>query len=167
MDKPAILAMDIATRTGWCYGRLDSGQPDYGSFRVAAEGAKSDDAFAGAFRWVANFMGEHEVNRFVIEATLDPRHLGDKTTRETGIRLIGLAASCRAAARLCGCHTFVEHRADKVRFSILGKRVKKADGKEPILWAVKARGFDCGDDDDAADAVAVWLYDCAQIRSGF
>jgi len=163
MSGPVILSLDLATRFGWCVGKLDSGEPEYGAQRFAPEGAPSAAVFAGAFKWTAETIQAHGVNRVVIEAPLDPRHLGPKTTRDTGLRLIGLPAVIEAAAYLCGIRSIHEARADAVRFKLLGRRVKKADAKSLVMAGVQARGFDCTDP-DAADALAIWLHACGEMR---
>ena len=163
MSAPVILALDLATRFGWCVGELDSGGPDFGAERFAPEGASSSAVFAGAFKWTAETIQARNVNRVVIEAPLDPRHLGPKTTRDTGLRLIGLPAVVEAACYLCGIRSIHEIRADAVRFKLLGKRVKKAEAKGLVIDGVQARGFDCSDP-DAADALALWLHACSEMR---
>lgn len=165
MSGPVILALDLATRFGWCCGELDSGGPEFGGGLFAPEGSKSGAIFGAAFKWTAEMIQTRNVNRVVIEAPLDPRHLGSKTTRATGLRLIGLPAVVEAASYLCGVRDFVEVRADQVRFNIVGRKVKKADAKGLVMAGVKARGFDCEGDDDAADAVAIWLHYCSLKRS--
>jgi hypothetical protein len=164
MSAPVLLALDVATRMGWCLGEIDGNAPTFGALRLAPEGASSSAVFGGAFKWVADTVRVHKVNRIVMEAPLDPRHLGPMTTRATGLRLIGLPAVVEAAAYLCGIHSIHEVRADKVRFDLLGVRVKKANAKGKVMAGVQALGFDCTDD-DAADALALWLHACKEMQA--
>lgn len=163
MSGPVVLSLDLATRFGWCCGPVDSGEPEFGAQRFAPEGASSAAVFAGAFKWTAEMIQSRKVNRVVMEAPLDPRHLGGRTTRQTGLRLIGLPAVVEAACYLCGVREITEARADKVRFDILGRKVKKAEAKGLVMAGVQARGFDCTDP-DAADALAIWLHACNVMR---
>lgn len=164
MSGPVILALDLATRFGWCVGELDSGSPDFGAGHFAPEGAKNDAIFGGAFKWTVELLQAHRVNRVRIEQPLDPRHLGKMTNRATFERLYGIPAAVRAACYLCKCYDIEDVPAAKVRASLGLKGVKKAEWKERVMWAVQARGFEC-EDNDAADALALWLHSCEAMRA--
>lgn len=158
-DTPCFCALDMATVTGFCVGK--PGQvPLYGHQRLAPEGASNPAVFAGAFKMGADLARDHGVNRMRYEATIDPRHLGKKTTRAVGLRLIGIPGAVVSAFYLCGVLDIQEIRAQKVRDWLLGYRPKGTDAsKAAVMAAVADRGYET-DDDNAADAVATWLYSC-------
>ena len=164
MSGPVILSLDLATRFGWCVGELDSGQPDFGAGHFAPEGSGDDAIFGGAFKWTAEIIQQRKVNRVRIEQPLDPRHLGKMTNRRTFERLYGIPAAVRAACYLCRVYDIEYVPASKVRASLGLKGVKKDQWKERVMWAVQARGFDCHDN-DAADALAIWLHACEVSRT--
>ena len=157
MSRPVILTLDLATRFGWCVGELDSGQPEFGAGFFAPEGSRDDAIFAGAFKWTVENMQKFKVNRVRIEEPLDPRQMGKFTNRKTFERLYGIPSAVRAACYLCKCYDVAYTPASKVRASLSLKGVKKGEWKERVMWAVQARGFDCTDN-DAADALALWLH---------
>lgn len=155
-DPRPILFLDLATRTGWCEG-VPGGKPTFGSTLFAPEGAGSGAIFGGAFKWLAERCQSTRYRAIYIEAPLDPRHMGNRTTRMVGLRLIGLPAVMEAAAYLCKQYVFEEVRADDVRLTLLGYRPKAAEAKQAVMKGLKALGFDV-DDPDAADALAGWLH---------
>lgn len=157
-DPRPILFLDLATKFGWCEGTPGK-EPTFGTERFAPEGSGSGAVFGGAFRWMAQRCQATAYRQIVIEATLDPRHLGDRTTRETGLRLIGLPAVIEAAAYLCKVYEFHEARVDDIRLFVVGKRLKKAEAKAKVIARIQSLGFDVADP-DVADAVAGWLYSC-------
>ncbi len=160
-DPRPILFLDLATKFGWCEGAPGK-EPTFGSERFAPEGAGSGAVFGGAFKWMAQRCQATAYRQIVIEATLDPRHMGGRTTRDTGLRLIGLPAVIEAAAYLCKVYDFHEARADDIRLFLIGKRPKKAEAKQLVMAKLQALGHDVRDP-DAADALAGWLYSCSII----
>ncbi|MEW5421923.1 hypothetical protein [Amorphus sp. 3PC139-8] len=155
----SILFLDLATRMGWCEGK-PGGAPKWGAEFFAEEGSDNPAVFAGAFRWVVKRLEASPRPRTIVyEAPLDPRHMGQRTTRATGLRLIGLPACVEAAAYLMRLYDVQEARADDIRRFVLGRRAKKAEAKPLVIRAVTNLGFPTNDP-DAADAIAGWLYAC-------
>lgn len=155
-DPRPILFLDLATRTGWCEG-VPGGEPTYGSTLFAPEGAGSGAIFGGAFKWLAERCQKTRYRKIIIEAPLDPRHMGNRTTRMVGLRLIGLPAVMEAAAYLCKVYDFEEVRADDIRIGLLGHRPVAAKAKQEVMAALNALGYPVSDP-DAADALAGWLH---------
>jgi len=156
---PCIAAMDFATVTGFCVGSPGK-KPVFGSQRMGPVGSPDAAVYAAAFKFGADIARDHNVNRVRYEATIDPRHLGPKTTRKTCLRLGGIPAAATAAFYLCQVTDIEEIRAQKVRDWLLGCRPKKDVMKAAVMAAVLERGFDVEGDDNAADAVAIWLHYC-------
>lgn len=156
-----LLFLDLATKFGWCEGE-PGGKPIFGSERFAPEGSGSGAVFGGAFKWTFTRCQAFRPKTIVVEAALDPRHLGSKTTRDTAMRLIGLPACIEGAAYLCGVYDVREARADDIRYFLLGQKVKKAEAKRLVIGKLRDLGYDVSDP-DAADALAGWLYACSLI----
>jgi hypothetical protein len=169
MTRPILLTVDLATRFGWAIGPV-GGVPEFGAQRTAPEGANDASYFAGMFRWTVGMIRDHGVNRVVFEAPIDPRQLGGKTNRQTGLRLIGLPAVFQAACSLCGVIDPREAKSSDVRKWLLGKVPRQPKGskdpsfaKDRVAEGLAARGFECLDN-DAADALAIWLYSDMLMR---
>jgi hypothetical protein len=160
----SVLFLDLATKSGFCEGAPGE-KPIFGSMRFAPEGSPSSAVFGGCFKWVAERCQAFKPKTIVVEAALDPRHLGQMTTRDTAMRLIGLPAVVEAAAYLCGVWDVREARADDVRLHVVGRRLKKAEAKPVIIKTLQDMGFDVSDP-DAADALAGWHYACSLIAPG-
>lgn len=163
MSRP-ILFLDLATTFGWCEG-VPGEKPIFGHERFAPEGADSPAVFAGAIKWLATRCQAFKPRTIAYEAPLDPRHMGEKTTMNTARRLIGLPACIEGAAYLSGVWDIREARADDVRYFLLGKKVKKAEAKGLVIGKLRDLGYDVHDD-NAADALAGWLYTCSLIAPG-
>lgn len=156
-----ILAFDIATRCGVCWGdpcgRPQSCTVDLG--RSEAQGER----FARAIRMTAHFVGSAEPDLVVIEAPAS----GDFGSNF----LIGLAACVEGEARRLGAPV-LSYFPNTVRKYFLGKSLttrdfpgkSRAQAKGAIKAAVIARCHALGwmpKDGDAADAVALWSYACS------
>jgi hypothetical protein len=75
----------------------------------------------------------------------------------------GLAAILQAVAHLRGCYRVEAYRTIDVRRFFLGDNPKRKVAKRETINGCRALGIDVQNDDEA-DAVALWLYACAQIR---
>lgn len=154
----SILFLDLATRYGFCDGEPGK-RPFFGAARFAPEGANSSAVFGGCFKWVAERCQVAKPKTIVYEAPLDPRHMGPKTSRDVGLRLIGLPAVVEAAAYLCGVWDVREARADDIRLFLINKRPRADEAKRLVMAKLQAMGYEVNDP-DAADALAGWLYAC-------
>jgi hypothetical protein len=155
-----ILALDIATSTGVAFGD-SKGQPR--AWTVHLGKAPDERRFANALRMTAKMIVENEPELIVVEAAVG----GPKASAF----LIGLLACVRGVAfdRGIPCHTV---HLGTIRKHFLGKalttrdfpHLKPVDAKKAIKARVIQR---CGvvgwsvDNDDEADALALWDYACA------
>jgi hypothetical protein len=157
----SILFLDLATTFGWCEGE-PGGKAIYGFQRFAPAGSEPPAIFGGAARWMATRLQAFKPKTIVYEAPLDPRHMGPKTNMKTARVLLGLPAVIEAVAHLAGVYDIREARIDDVRLHLLGTRPKRDVAKMKVLQRLAAMGYDVKDD-NAADALAGWLYACAVI----
>ena len=141
-----ILALDLATRTGWCKGD-GSCRPLSGVIRLPSTG---DDVGSFLLAW------EEQLPRLldgcklaVFEAPILPRTTSFKTVTKLH-SLAGLTELRCLRSQVRGV-------------SVMNARVKKAatgkgNAKKPdMIAAVKGLGF-APQDDNEADAIAIWLY---------
>ena len=144
-----ILALDVATNTGWCVGSPGDPNPEFGHFTIAPTG---DDV--GTFglqyaSWLKTTIEAVHPQLLIFEAPILPKKTNPTTVR----KLMGLAMLTEMSAR----HRNIsvrEGRASSVKKHFTGYgHAKKADTMEICRrygWRVKT--------DDEADACALWAY---------
>ncbi len=145
--SPAIMSLDLATNTGFAYGRPGE-KPRIGSIRLGS--GTHGSVGAGLDDWLWDFNGISTVESLVVEAHI-PQHKGQ-------------AAAQIAIGLLMVCEMFA-YRADiplkvcaptSVRARVVGNG--RAQKPEVVAWC-KAQGWDAPDH-DAADAAALWVLAC-------
>lgn len=142
-----VLALDLATRTGWAKGAADGGRPRSGVIRLPSTG---DDVGAFLAAWEPHCDALLKgVDLAVFEAPLLPR----TTSFKTVTKLHSLAGLTELQCRKAGV---------RVR-SVQNNRVKKAwtgagrAEKSAMVARAKQLGFSPADDNEA-DAIAIWFY---------
>lgn len=158
----SIMFLDVATTSGWCEGAPGE-KPRHGSIRFAPVGSSPEAVAAGAIKWLGQRLQAFRPNAIVIEAPLDPRHMGKKTNMSTAQLLLGLPVVLGGVAYLSGVFDIRHARADDVRMHFLGFRPKHATAKLDVMDKCKALGFE-PQDDNAADAIAGWHFACSIIE---
>lgn len=153
-----ILALDIATNLGFAFGEPGS-IPESGSIRLAPSGSSNGTIGRGLLRWLTAFITEHAPSMIYYEVPLDPRHMGPKTTFATARILLGLPFLVETVAEARGIFKLREVGVQDVRGFFVGQRRPK-DKKEAVLARCRLLGWK-PDDDNAADALAVWAFACA------
>lgn len=170
-----ILALDVATTTGWAYG-CAGGQPAFGHWRAGPRGVASGEALAAFRAWLDGNCTELAPGWLVFEAPYVPRVAPPRIRTRSGHtvrtlpaagppidiyvlrRLIGLCGlvemiaaergiPCREAAPTEICRVFTG------RGSWGGRAQKKAATQKMAAlygWA--------GATEDEADALALWVY---------
>lgn len=158
-----ILFLDLATRFGWCQGAPGE-EPRYGSQRFAPEGAEGPAVFGGAIKWMGERLQSNRPSVVFYEEPLDPRHL-KKTTKNTTMRLMGIPAIIEG---VCYCYSFFDIRSariDDIRYHLLQRKPPRATAKQEVIARLRALGF-APQDDNAADAIAGWLFACSIVEPG-
>lgn len=152
----SILALDLATQTGWACGRPGE-VPRCGSLAFARAGHSMAARFAGCARWLNDFVAVETPRVVVFEAPLAPSYVAGHTSTDTVRLLMGLTAIIEATLYDSGIDVR-EASVSTVRQFFLGTtRIKSADAK----IATKKRCVELGwrvVDDNAADACALWAY---------
>jgi hypothetical protein len=158
-----ILALDLAKNTGWALGALGDHVPGFGSIRFGAVDCSSDAKFAHALQWISDFLKRHKVDLVVFEA---PLHFGlrrGKSRPGNDETAFGLAAITQAVAHLRGIYDVRQAETKDVRRFFLGDNPKRHIAKRETIGRCRGLGIHV-DDDNQADAIALWLFQCAQIR---
>lgn len=158
-----ILAIDVATRTGWARGDVH-GQPVAGSVRFGNVHASANAVFGNALKWISQTLEPHPRPDIVIlESMLSPDAKFGDTSRQTRDRLAGLHGVIRGVTFLRGIPEIAEASVGDVRAHFLGTRSLKRDAakRETMLRCGLLNWPAC--DDNAGDALALWSYATALI----
>jgi hypothetical protein len=150
---PYILALDLATRTGFACGRPSDSVPPYsGSRRLASPGASMGAVFKDCRTWLSAFLEAHPVQLIVFEAP----HFAPKSNIGTLRTLIGLAAIVEELA-YSGGYDVREAAVADVRRHFIGANLKRKAAKEATIDNCYRLGWKPTDDNEA-DALALWHY---------
>jgi crossover junction endodeoxyribonuclease RuvC len=166
-----ILAIDLATKTGWCRGRVGE-TPEFGTMNFAAKkkGSKGgtdmllsgDSVFAAALDWIGEML-DPVPDIVIIESMLPPEAMRNKTSRQVRDRLAGLHGVVRAVARRKGVGEISEASVGDVRAHFISQRnLKRDDAKRGVIDRCQLLGWDVANDNEA-DACALWSFACALI----
>lgn len=153
-----ILALDIATRLGWAFGRPGE-RPSYGSVRLAPQGASNGAIGRGMLRWMTDFLTVSKVDALYYEVPLNPKMSGLKTTFATARILLGLPFLVETIAEARGLFYLREAGVYDVRKHFTGEARPK-DKKLAVMARCRQLGWPV-DDDNAGDALALWDFACA------
>lgn len=150
-----ILALDIATTTGWAEG-LPGERPTSGSLRLAPPGSPHAAVYGAMMAFLGARLTAFHYRLVIFEAPLDPRWKGAMTNTNTARLLLGLPAVVEAVAYQTG-HAINEATSGDVRKHMLGCRPKAADAKPLVIAKARELGFSPRDDNEA-DALMLWHY---------
>ncbi|SHE78359.1 hypothetical protein SAMN05444339_10251 [Loktanella atrilutea] len=157
-----ILALDLATTTGWALGV--PGQPiTSGSIRFSGSTEDQSIGFARYTSWIGELLSTHDVTEVCYEQPMDPRHMVNKvtgraTTNFATIRLLlGMCAITEAQARIYRVPRLTEAPVQSVRKHLLKHRPAKGQSKIAVAQMLKILGYRPVDDNEA-DALALILY---------
>lgn len=149
-----ILALDIASVTGWCVGTAGD-RPMYGSVRLMGKGASDGSLLASMADWLGDMIALYKPSRIVYEAPL-PQQTNINAAK-IALRLSGVVEliSWRKNIR-CG-----EAHVKTVRKAVVGNgNARKPEVVEwvrcTLQWPVPTvMGVP---DYDSCDAIAVWAF---------
>lgn len=144
-----ILALDLATATGWCAGPPDAGVPLFGTHILPSTG---DDigAFGIAFEgWLAPTLRDVAPEVVAYEAP----SLFAVTQPATVIKLNGLAYDTEKLCARAGIRCFQANPSRLKKFFAGNGRAKKPD----MVAAARRYGWTVADDNQA-DACACWAW---------
>lgn len=158
-----ILALDLATQLGWAEG-IPGEKPTYGTHRLAPTGSEPAAIFAGMLEFIALRMQAVKYRMVIYEAPFDPRVMGFKTNVNTARMLLGLPAIVEGVCYQMGIFNLREANVNDVRFFLLGHKPRSKEGKGEVFRFLQALGHN-PPDDNASDALALWLYAASILDS--
>ena len=157
-----VLALDLATVTGWALGRPGDDKPRSGTVRFASKGASQDAIAAGALRWLIAFTKDNPFDQLVIEQEVRKKESWKSSTDADDITR-GLIFLARAVAFERGVYRPTFAPVNTVRKFFLGDGSLERDiAKSRTVERCRLLGW-APEDDNAADALAIWAWRCAMI----
>lgn len=161
-DKPpfdgGVLALDIATVTGWAFGKPEA-KPVFGNVRFIKPGGTRAAAYR-AFRTWLDAM-PHNPELIVYESPAVPVVMSGKTNIDTIRFLVGLAEHLEEWAH--GKVELREASVGQVRAHFIGSNMKSAIAKPRTVETCIHRGWPV-ETSDEADACALWDYQISWLR---
>jgi hypothetical protein len=158
----AILALDLASTTGWAVGEPGS-EPEHGSLRFASAGASHEAIFARAATWTKMMLAGKDIRTVVWEAPMPTSFSRGKSNVNTTTLLYGLPAVIGAVVYNCGIYDIRKADTKDVRNHFIGCNPKRAKAKPMVIRQCQAQGWQVSDDNEA-DALATWHYMCSLIE---
>jgi hypothetical protein len=158
-----ILALDLATVTGWARGQIGE-QPTFGSIRFGKGNDVNNAIFGRALRWISETLQpQPRPDILILEAMLPPTVKVGKTSRDVRDRLAGLHGIFRGVAYLRSVGEIAEASVGDVRAHFIGIRTaKRVTAKHLTMERCKRLGWQVQNDNEA-DAIALWSYACGLI----
>lgn len=167
-----VLALDVATVTGWAFGPIIPGQgPSVSGYhRFGREGADDPRIWSAALVWLNQMIALHNPTLVALEAPINSASAGGGSNAGTMVRLIGLQAILRAVTEL---KLPVSARLVAVQSA---RKLFIGHGNLPSKEAkasVQARCLELGwlteytMQPDRADACALWAKACADADPDF
>ena len=159
MFEGRVLALDLATTTGWAYGAPGS-IPKFGHLRFAKPGASRAETYR-AFRGWLNAKWAKAPDMIVYESPAVPSIMAGKTNIDTIKLLVGLAEHLEewAYQRI----ELREARVADVRVHFIGQNMKSAFAKAKTFEQCHVLGWKV-ENNDEADACALWDFQCAWLN---
>lgn len=143
-----MLALDLASQTGFCCGHPSTDVPEFGEIKFA--GGDDIGRFATSFEdWLSEMISSRGVSVVVFEAPILP----GKTQLKTLIKLYGLAFETERICKRLNVRCRQGY-ASSVRAAIAGNG---RASKEDIVSLCRRYGWRV-QSHDAADACLLWAY---------
>lgn len=160
-----ILALDLANKAGWALGLPGEAKPMCGSLKIANDDASMAKLFCNWRIYLRDFLSLNpEIGIVVFESPLLPFMKQGATSIQAIRRLIGLAAVTEELLYSLERYDVREARVSDVRSHFIGSnRHKREQAKALTIQRCKQLGW-TPQDDNAADALALWDYQCSILR---
>jgi crossover junction endodeoxyribonuclease RuvC len=149
-----VVALDLATRTGWAYGLAHLNRPVFGTCKIIAPPDEPGAFYVHFSRWLAEFLTEVNARVVIYESPVLPRLTRIETLRR--LYWMGGQTEMICASREADCYEAAPSTVKK--FWTGSGAAKKAD----MMASARARGY-CVTDDNQADALALWHYYCSSV----
>lgn len=153
MAGAQILALDLATVTGWCIGRIGE-RPRFGTWRLKSKDDEPERASRNLGCRLRDILSVESIDVIAYEAAISAGgviRMGSAS--RTADMLLQLPGAVQAVAGCYGVFTTKKH-VQSVRKAFLGV-ARPEFPKEAVIAHCRSLGFDVSDD-NAADAIAIW-----------
>ena len=165
-----VLALDLATTSGWALGRVGSREPACGSTRFGSKGASQQMIFMHCMEWITEFLKDRHPDLIAIEDALPIQAIARSRggwsramARAPNSLLAGLDAIVQAVAGKAGIYKINKHQVALVRSHFIGSNTHPRD-EAKFYTERKCRSLGwMPNDDNAADALALWDFQCSLI----
>jgi hypothetical protein len=155
-----VLALDIASTTGWAYGAPGS-VPVCGSHRLAKAGTERGEMYRHFRTWLDFLCSAHPPNLIVYESPAVPMIMQGKTNIDTIKLLTGFAEHLEEwAYQYCELR---EARVSDVRVHFIGRNMRSVDATPKVMARCEQLGWPVTNHDEG-DACALWDYQCGYLR---
>jgi len=157
-----VLALDIATVTGWAVGAPGE-VPEFGSVRFGKKGASRAETYRAFRTWLEdkwNVRGA-QPEMIIYESPLVPSFAAGKTNIDTLRLLSGLCENLEEWS--LGKFELHEATVSKVRVFFIGGNYKSRIAKPLVLERCNAIGWPCTTTDES-DACALLAFQLARLR---
>ncbi|MES2695095.1 MAG: hypothetical protein V4773_16600 [Verrucomicrobiota bacterium] len=161
MFSGPILALDLATSTGWAYGSPGTKHLEFGSLRFGKPGADRAGKYRTFRTWLSMHLSTHPAELVVFESAASATAMSGRTTMDIIKWLVGM---CEHLEEFC--YERVELREGKtsdVRNYFIGNNPKREIAKAKTIEKCRSFGWNVANDDEA-DACALWCYQVGQLR---
>jgi hypothetical protein len=157
----AVLALDLATVSGWAYGKPE-GMPMFGHERFAKPGQSRARTYRNFRLWLDVFCSARPPRIIVFETPIAPLLMGGKTNLDTIRLLVGLAEHLEEWAE--DKFELREASIAQVRSHFIGRNLQSKIAKPLVLSRCRERGWNA-ETTDESDALALWDYQVCCLRS--
>jgi hypothetical protein len=158
-----VLALDVATTTGFAHGRADEATPTCGSIRFGNARTPPAEIFGRAIAWAGAFLDDVKPDIVVVEALLSTEAMRGKTSRQVRDRLCGLQAIMLGVSHNVGVGEIVTATVGDIREHFINARgLKRDSAKATVMAKCTALGWTVANDNEG-DAAAAWSYATALI----
>jgi hypothetical protein len=157
-----ILALDLATVSGWAIGSPGE-QPRSGVICFGQSSPTHGQIASAAIAWFIETLTEFKPQQIVYEQPLPPNFTGGHTTLNTAMIAMGLPFLMEGIAYRLGLFNVEPVRVSDVRTFFIGGNLKSAEAKKLTFERCVKLGFTPADDNES-DALALWCYQCARVK---
>src|SRR5262245_43071145 len=133
-----LLALDLATNTGWAYGPIADDRPQFGSERFIKGEPARGELFANALRWFLFVSKLQPIDAVVCEAPLHHALRRGKSREGNDEIAFGLAAIIQAGARVRGIRIMKPARTTDVRTHFIGANLPREEAKRATMRRCQA-----------------------------
>lgn len=161
----SILALDVASVTGWCFGVPGSAPTASGSLRFAEQGADDPRVWSKAMVWLTQQINGLSPSIVYIEAPITSASPAGGSNAATMSRLIGLQAVLRAVVELkLPVSAKLVHVQSARKLFIGAGNLPGKIAKERVQQRCIDLGWIAPEDaqPDRCDAMCVWAFAAAQ-----